>query len=253
MRILILLPTHAFPPDTGQRHRYAHLALYLARRHDVALAYFTSGADGDETARYQDRFAEVVRVTEQGTSGALGRLLSVDPSEVYTYRSAKMQAAVERLVTSFRPEVTISGEPSLTQYLRSYSGIRVLDYICEATLQFERMRALSSGPTRWLWGLRKAKYAAFLRRIAATYDLCMVNSVEDRTRSTRRRRSGRTSSSFRTVSIWSRMRINRCRPPRVRSSIPVRSVTSLIATQSSGWPPTSCHGFARMCPMRDSA
>lgn len=180
MKILILLPTHAFPADTGQRHRYAHLALYLAKRYKVALAYFTSAPEADETGKYRDAFAEVVRVKEHGSGVSLRQLLSSDPSDVARYRSPEMQAAVHRLTSVFSPDVIITGDPALSQFLESYSGVKVLDYICEATLQFERMRYLSTGVERLRWGLRKAKYTAFLRRIAAVYDLCLVNSIEDR-------------------------------------------------------------------------
>jgi glycosyltransferase involved in cell wall biosynthesis len=181
MRILILLPTHAFPTDTGQRHRYGHLARHLAARHEVALVYLTAQPDADQTARHAHLFSEVVRVTEHGTTGSPWQRLGAEPSEVFVYRSARLAAEVRRIVDHFSPDVLISGEPALTQYLAPYPGrVRVLDYLCEATLQFERMRRLAAGPAKLVWALRKAKYGAFLRRIAPIYDLCIVNSAEDR-------------------------------------------------------------------------
>jgi glycosyltransferase involved in cell wall biosynthesis len=180
MRFLLLLPTHAFPTDTGQRHRYGHLARYLARRHEVAMVYFTDQPERDRTAEYAGQFVETVRVTEHGAGGGLLQRVGAEPSEVFLYRSEPFRAAVDRLMKEFRPEVVISGEPALTQYVAAYTGpLRVLDYLCEATLQFERMRQLARGAEKYVWALRKAKYARFLRRIAPVYDLCLVNSRED--------------------------------------------------------------------------
>jgi len=115
MRILILLPTHAFPTDTGQRHRYGHLARHLAARHEVALVYLTAQPDADQTARHAHLFSEVVQVTEHGTIGSPWQRLGAEPSEVFVYRSARLAAEVRRIVDHFSPDVLISGEPALTQ------------------------------------------------------------------------------------------------------------------------------------------
>jgi len=92
-----------------------------------------------------------------------------------------MAAWVGRTVAHFCPDVLLAGDPALTPYLEPYPDhVRVLDYVCVATLAFERMSAASTRAQRVVWGLRRLKFGAYLARIARTYDLGIVNSEEDR-------------------------------------------------------------------------
>jgi glycosyltransferase involved in cell wall biosynthesis len=181
MRILMVLPTVPLPADTGQRHRFAHLALHLARRHEVALACFSDSRERAELDGRGDEFSEV-RVVLEPAMNRLAAWASPDPSDVSRFRSPEMSRVVAELVAKCSPDALIVGDPALTQYtLACADRVQVLDYVCEVTLQYDRLRARSRGTMRGLWKLRRAKYTAFLRRIAPVYDVCLVNSEEDRT------------------------------------------------------------------------
>jgi len=182
MRILMILPTVPFPPNNGGKLRQAAVALQLAKRHEVALACFaeesaTLPSLGDWSRPFRD--VTVLPLNPRGPR--LAHWLSTRPSEVSTFRSPRMVQHVRESMERFAPEVFVVGDPSLTQYVAPYPDrVRVLDYLCVATLQCERLQALSTGPHRALWALRRMKFATYLRRIASSYDLCVVNSEEDR-------------------------------------------------------------------------
>jgi glycosyltransferase involved in cell wall biosynthesis len=181
MRILILSPNWPFPADNGGKLRAAYVARYLAATHDVAFVCFTNSAKPLLYSLDTDRFREVQGIPLPPLGSQLRRWLSFAPSEVQDFSSGKMTCCLEKLMRQFSPEVLLVGEPALTPYVAHYADrIRVLDYLCVNTLQFERLGALSSGSQRLLWSFRKAKFAAYLRRIAHYYDLCLVNSEEDR-------------------------------------------------------------------------
>lgn len=183
MRVLAILPSLPFPADNGQKHRFSHLLRDLARHEEVALVCF---ADEIEKRRYQGEheklFAEL-RLVPIASTTPVARALSwcsPEPSEVRHFASAAMEEAVADMVRRFRPDVLLTGDPALTRYVLPYEGTpRVLDYVCEALLQARRLQDLAQEPLRTLWGLRRRKFARFLRGIAGVYDLCLLNSQED--------------------------------------------------------------------------
>jgi glycosyltransferase involved in cell wall biosynthesis len=182
MRVLFLAPIVPFPADNGGKLRAAAVALALAARHEVAFAAFSEpGAAPSGTPEVADRFREFKVFSPPPPPSRLRRWLSASPSDVQRMTSPEAATWVEETVSRFAPDVLVTGDPALTTYIRSHRDrVRVLDYVCEATLQFERMRAMAPRAQRFLWTLRKRKFAAFLRRVAPHYDLCVVNSEEDR-------------------------------------------------------------------------
>jgi glycosyltransferase involved in cell wall biosynthesis len=91
-----------------------------------------------------------------------------------------MTRHVSELVERYDPHVLITGDPGLTPYVAAYHDrVRVFDYVCEVMLQADRSQAAASGAEKLLWRLRKAKFAAFLKRTRSIYDLCILNSRED--------------------------------------------------------------------------
>jgi glycosyltransferase involved in cell wall biosynthesis len=182
MRIVIISPTLPFPPDNGGKLRAAAVALELAKHHEVALACFADdGAGASPAGVWSGHFRDVKIVPPRPPGPWPRRWLSLSPSEVSEFHSVEMERHVTRLVAQFSPDVLVAGDPGLTHYVAPYTDrVRILDYVCVATLQFERLRAISTGPRQALWALRRMKFAAHLRRIARCYDLCVVNSEEDR-------------------------------------------------------------------------
>ncbi len=183
MRVLFVLPRTPFPPDTGFRQRYTNLLRGLAGRNEVAVACFATPEEASRSGETLQKLARFECVSPESPESGLGMMaafLSPDPSEVALYRSARMAAVVDTLVPEFRPDLIVAGDPALTQYVASHKGVpRVLDYICDCMLSFERLKAISSVPGRWLNTLRRKKYAGFLRRIAHHYECCISSSKED--------------------------------------------------------------------------
>lgn len=185
MRILVLLPCQPFPAYNGQTHRLALVARSLAQNHDVALACLIGPEQVAELSEV-DRalFTEVRLVEITGRAVSVGETLlrrfSSNPGDVYLFRSERMASHVADLVRRYDPEVILVGDPALTPYVEGLRGrMLAIDYVCEATLQFDRMAALASPLERPLWRLRRAKYARFLKRIEPLYDVAFLNSVED--------------------------------------------------------------------------
>ena len=182
MRILILSPNWPFPADNGGKLRAASVASYLAQRHEVVFLCFTDTTESLARQPEAMRFQEVQGVSVPARGSRLRRWFSRTPAGLQNYSSPAMARCVDTVIARFSPEVLLVGDPLLTQYVVPYADrVRILDYICVETLQFERLQAISTGLSRILWFLRRLKFAAYLRRITRYFDLCLVNSEEDQT------------------------------------------------------------------------
>lgn len=179
MRILIIHQQLPFPADNGGKLRAAHVARYLASHHSVALVCFGS-EDRDSQFPETKLFSEVKLVPFPKPAPAIIRVCSGLPSEVIGLSSAEMSQTISALVELHSPEVILTSDPALSPYLERYRDrVRVLDYLMVSTLTFERLAAISRGLKRLVWRLRWYRSAAYHRRIAPLYDLCLVNSKED--------------------------------------------------------------------------
>ena len=182
MRILVLLRTLPYPPDSGGKLRAAYLANELARRHEVALLAFDEGQQAPPDVAVTRQFQRLETVPMPPPPAGVSRWLARDPGDIQRLRNKDMQARVTEIMKTLNPDVLIAGDPGMSQYLQAYHDkVRILDYVCVTTLQFERLAGISTGMgQKILWALRRRKYAAFHRRIAALYDRCLVNSNKDR-------------------------------------------------------------------------
>lgn len=185
MRILIILPCLPFPAYNGQTHRLALVTRSLAERHEVALACLTEPGQNAALPETDRALFTDVRLASrspmaEGMAHALRRRLSPDPSDVHAYHSPALRRGVTELAAALRPELVLIGDPALIGYAELLPGLPVaLDYVCEFTLQFERMGALAPPLERPLWAMRRSKYARFLSRIEKQVDAAFLNSRED--------------------------------------------------------------------------
>ena len=182
MRILILSPSVPFPADNGGKLRAAGVAHALAARHDVVVGCLAEPGMPVGRPKGTEMFREFKVVPRAARPSLSRRLLTRVPSDVHTLHSPELAAWAEETIARFSPDVLLAGDPALTPYVAAHTDrVRVLDYVCVATLQFDRLRALAPTASRPLWTLRRRKFAAYHARIAPVYDLCLVNSEEDRT------------------------------------------------------------------------
>ncbi len=184
MKVLALLPGQPFPPSNGQTHRLSHLLRSLAQRHDVWLACVAVDGQGPVPADVAARFCEVLvvpatLVDPDRVSMWKRRLLDDEPHDVHRYRSGAMAAFVSRVLAAEKPDLILTGDPALSQYVPKDGPPAVLDYVCEGVLQIERMRNLMGLPDTLFWEGRRRKAVRFIRRLAGTYAATFLNSAED--------------------------------------------------------------------------
>lgn len=168
-----------FPADNGGRLRAAHMLRYLCRQHEVELACFTDSVDPFDFPD-ADRLCGITAIPRPSPV-AWGRTArACVPAEVLHLQSPRMARHISEAIRRFSPDVLMAGDPALSPYFAPYRDrVRVLDYLMVLTLSLERLAALSRGWQRVLWNLRWYKQAAYHRRIAGQYHLCLVNSRED--------------------------------------------------------------------------
>ncbi|MCA8869197.1 MAG: glycosyltransferase [Rhodobacteraceae bacterium] len=185
MRILAIMPCQPFPAYNGQTHRLSHVVRSLARKHQVSLACFVepdqvnSFPEKDRALFSQVKLSPIAEPSNNFIAKWLRRF-GKHPLDVVRLSAPDMHAHIDSCLEDFDPEVILVGDPALTQYVPGgKSRVVALDYVCEATLQFERMRDLSTGLERTLWEARRRKFVRFLKGMDDTYDAVFLNSRED--------------------------------------------------------------------------
>jgi polysaccharide biosynthesis protein PslH len=182
MRLLLLFPSMPFPATTGQKHRFALVAKTLAAKHDVALACFAAPGEekGAEAVAKTFSLIRTAPIPLAVPVATMKSLLKREPSDVAYFRSAEMERHIAEIVSVFKPEAIIVGDPALTPYVAAIPNVvRVLDYVCEVMLQMDRLGELAGGFQRRIWQMRRIKFAQYLKQIRPVYDLCILNSQED--------------------------------------------------------------------------
>jgi glycosyltransferase involved in cell wall biosynthesis len=118
LRVLVLGVWFPFPPRWGWAVRVYHLARQIARRHDVTLLTYGTGADQPNVARLREEGIHAETVLRERPSKAARRrdqlvsLVSRLPFESYIARSAELQQAIDRL-SAERPFDVIQLESTL--------------------------------------------------------------------------------------------------------------------------------------------
>ncbi|MFO1039746.1 MAG: glycosyltransferase family 4 protein [Geminicoccaceae bacterium] len=182
MRILAVMPDFPYPPVNGGQHRFAHLLRHLAASHEVWLVTPASPGRSAATTLGLPPFRRVWEVPASTRArGGWPSWLRSEPSESLALATPEMARAVAEAVGAGDPDLVLAGDPALARRLEPHRDRPiVLDYLCEVVLQSERMAALADVPQSWLWKLRGAKFARFLRRNEDLFDYCVLNSREDR-------------------------------------------------------------------------
>jgi sugar transferase (PEP-CTERM/EpsH1 system associated) len=183
VRLLVLAPRFPWPLDKGDRLTVFNLLKHFAAEHEVALVCFDDGGAGRR--RHVDGLVDRVetvalrRVDAYARSG-LG-LLGRTPLQVHYYRSGRMDAAVQRVVAEWSPDIVYAHTIRMAEYAAGLDGVpTVLAMQIAMALNYGRMAKYTKSP---LW---KALYTIEARRarryepaVARLFDLCLLISEAD--------------------------------------------------------------------------
>jgi sugar transferase (PEP-CTERM/EpsH1 system associated) len=178
MRILMLAHRIPYPPYTGDKTRAYHIARYLARRHELDLAFFIDDrADmaGVEELRQLVGRVEFARIWKpwnllKGLGGmAVGSSLSLP----YFRSRALRQRLAARLAEAGYDLVYASSSP-MAQYARGLGVPVVMDFVDVDSDKWAQYSRHSRPPLSWLYRTEGRRLQAAEAEISRWASLCLL-------------------------------------------------------------------------------
>ena len=173
--LLYLVHRIPYPPNKGDKVRSFNILRALAKRHRVFLGTFVDHPDDVQHVARLSEWCEAVEVVR--LDPRIGRVLSLrglltgEALSLPYYRSARLQAWVERTVKreGIRAAVAFSGP--MAQYLNT-PGLdrRVVDFCDVDSAKWSQYAAERHGLMAWLYRREGARLLDFERRAAAASD-----------------------------------------------------------------------------------
>jgi sugar transferase (PEP-CTERM/EpsH1 system associated) len=183
MRILMLAHRIPYPPHTGDKTRAFHIARYLARRHDLTLAFLVDErADLDGLPALRD----VVPSVEWGllwkpwslvkglTGLAVGGPLTLP---YFSSRSLRRRLA-GRMADAPYDLIYASSTPT-AQYARGLGVPMVMDFVDVDSDKWRQYSERSAPPLNWLYRTEGRRLQAAEAAIARWAGLCLLATASE--------------------------------------------------------------------------
>ena len=185
MNILFLTPRLPFPPNRGDRVRTFNFARVLSRRHSLYLLSFVQSQDEVQYVDHlKDYFEDIDIVLLPAWQSYLSMALhcfSSEPLQVSFYRSAGMQARVDRVLADKCFDVIYVFHLRMAPYVSGRKGLyKILDLTDAVSIFMRRMlrhRPFYLKPILYLEWLRVRRYEPYVGR---KFDECWIVSDADK-------------------------------------------------------------------------
>src|SRR5712692_3363512 len=185
MRILMLAHRIPYPPHTGDKTRAFHIARYLARRHDLTLAFLVDDrADMAGLAPLR----ETIPAVEFGrlwkpwsVLKGLGGLASGGPLSVPYFRSRSLRLRLARRLVAAPYDLVYASSTHMAQYARTLGLPVVMDFVDVDSDKWTQYAEHSRPPMSWLYRTEGRRLQACEAGIARWARLCLLaTSAEER-------------------------------------------------------------------------
>jgi len=187
MKILIVVSRLPHPLEKADGMTVYRMIKYLAPRHEIYLACFH---ERDEQLDYLPEVqkycaaVECVRLKRWRALANVARGLFVPgrPLQVSYYRDLEMQAAVDRLIAKYQPDLAYAQLIRAAPYIQNKTGMkRVLGMQISQTLNYSRMiRHARSLFHRVLYAVEYRKVRRYEPAITRRFDSCLCISRHDK-------------------------------------------------------------------------
>lgn len=184
--LLFLAHRIPYPPTKGDKIRSYHILRHLAERYRVHLGAFVDDpADWAHCEPLARLCADICLVPLSPRAARLRSLSALGRGEPLTlpyYRSAKLQAWVDALLSQRGPERVFVFSSAMAQYVESpgYAGRRrVLDFVDMDSDKWRQYAANRRGPLAWVYAREARALLAYERRCAAVFDASLFVSAAE--------------------------------------------------------------------------
>jgi polysaccharide biosynthesis protein PslH len=185
MRILMLAHRIPYPPYTGDKTRAYHIARYLARRHELDLAFFIDDrADlaGVDALRPLVGGVEFARIWKpwnllKGLGGmAVGSSLSLS-----YFRSRALRQRLDARLAGAGYDLVYASSSPMAQYARTLGLPVVMDFVDVDSDKWAQYAQHSRPPLSWLYRIEGRRLQTAEAAIARWAGLCLLATTAEET------------------------------------------------------------------------
>jgi sugar transferase (PEP-CTERM/EpsH1 system associated) len=183
MRILMLAHRIPYPPHTGDKTRAFHIARYLARRHDLTLAFLI-----DERADLSGLapLREVVPAVEWGllwrpwslVKGLTGLAVG-GPLTLPYFRSRTLRRRLAGRVAEAPYDLVYASSTPTAQYARELGLPTVMDFVDVDSDKWRQYAERAAPPLSWLYRTEGRRLQAAEGDIARWARLCVLATASE--------------------------------------------------------------------------
>ncbi len=184
-RILVLTPRDPYPVIGGDRLRIHRLARELARRHELTLLTCCESERERRAPAPEDgvftRVHRVVLPPWRSQLNVLAALPGREPLQVAYYRSSAFRAAAKSLAREH--DVVLAHLVRTADYAHDAPAVRILEMTDAISMSMQRVSAARVDYLdlrRPVYAVEARRLAAYERRVAAGFDIVVLNSEIDR-------------------------------------------------------------------------
>lgn len=183
MRILMLAHRIPYPPHTGDKTRAYHIARYLARRHEVTLAFLVdepADLSGVQPLREMVARVDFARLWKpwslcKGLGGlAVGASLSLP-----YFTSRRLQRQLGRSGGAAEYDVIYASSTPMAQYARGLGLPVVMDFVDVDSNKWSQYGRYSRPPLSWLYRTEGRRLQDCEAEIARWARLCVLATAAE--------------------------------------------------------------------------
>ncbi|MFY0643092.1 MAG: glycosyltransferase [Bacteroidia bacterium] len=184
MKILFVANRFPYPPFRGDKLKIYNLCKRLSKNHDlVLLSFYEDKAELEYLEHIEPFFSHIELVYLPKWRSYLNVILALfskQPLQLAYFKSRKMHAALQRLLSSFNIDVIHTQHLRMSQYTSELDHAKILDLPDAFSLYWKRRR-----DTDRAWYMKILDNLEITRLIKSEgvikkYDLCLVCSQEDK-------------------------------------------------------------------------
>jgi len=181
--ILFLAHRIPFPPDRGDKIRSFHILRHLCGLARVHLACFADDpGDAAHLSGLRSALGDglgqcFVEVRPRNRLRAVRALATGEPLSTALFRSAALQAFVDRMLASRPLDVIFAFSGQMAQFVPATAASRfVMDFVDADSAKFADYGASGRGPTAWLYRREADRLLVFERATALRADVSLFVS-----------------------------------------------------------------------------
>lgn len=184
MRIVVITSRLPYPLEKGDKLRIYNQIKELSVNHEIVLVAIDTENSSTESINVLKSFCKEVHVFKISKLEIVFQLLkgifSKLPFQIHYYYNTRINDQIEKLITSFGPDIIHCHLIRVAEYVRNIKCKKVLDYMDTFSLGLSRRTSKQAFYLRWIFKLESNRVREYESNVFDDFDAHTIISEQDR-------------------------------------------------------------------------